>query len=154
MSFKHSTNAVSGYVFCLLLILSVGCSSTTSGNKIDRDRLTDIKKGVTTRAEVEAMFGPPASLSIAPDGKRMAFWQYTEAEGRVKGTSFIPFAGAFMGGTTAEARTQSLQVIYTREEVVHDFVFSGNTTQTDTSSNPWSGRTNIRTTAEQPASAR
>jgi hypothetical protein len=136
------------------LLLAGGCSSSTTGTRIDHVRLDNIQKGVTTRAEVEAMFGPPASLSIAPDGKRTAFWQYTEAEGRVKGTSFIPFAGAFMGGTTAEARTQSLQVIYTREEVVDDFVFSGNTTQTDTSSNPWSGRTNTRTTAEQPASAR
>lgn len=96
----------------------LGCAS--SGTKIDRANVDQIKKGVTTRNDLEKMFGPPMNVGLMGDGRRSLIFQFTEAQ--IKGTSFIPYAGPFMGGRTM--RMQTLQVILDQNNIVQDFEFS------------------------------
>jgi outer membrane protein assembly factor BamE (lipoprotein component of BamABCDE complex) len=49
-------------ILACCLTLMAGCASY--GNKMDRSKLDQIKKGVTTRAEVEALFGPPMTTAL------------------------------------------------------------------------------------------
>jgi len=138
----------------LLIGGTLGCYSSTHGTRIDRTQVDLIKKGVTTRAEVESMFGPPANMMIMGDGKRQAMWQYVETDAQADGKSFIPIYGVFAGGAKATSKTQSLQVIYTKDEIVDDFVFSGGTSETESSNSPFGHSSKTRTTAAEPASGK
>ena len=77
--------------------LIVGCAST--GNNFDDSKVSQIKKGETTEADLLQMFGQPQSRSLNSEGQTILTWSYVEA--RVKGETFIPYAGAFMGGSTS-----------------------------------------------------
>jgi outer membrane protein assembly factor BamE (lipoprotein component of BamABCDE complex) len=120
-------------VAALVTLCVVGCASSTNGTKLNATQVSQIKKGVTTRAEVEQMFGPPTHISLMGDGKRMMLYHFTESSHHVKGTSFIPIAGAFMGGTEGTVHQQQLQVVLTKSEVVEDYVFNDGTSKHDVS---------------------
>ena len=128
----------------LLLGLSIslfGCVSQDieSGTKISHDKVAQIKKGVTTRAEVEQLLGPPANVTIMPEGKRQLTYSYmsTKTDAHATAASFIPYVGLVAGGAKAEnqTRTQSLQVLINADGVVEDYEFNDNTstTQSNTS---------------------
>ena len=89
-----------------LVIIVTGCAST--GQNFDESKVSQIKKGETTEAELTQMFGQPTNRSISSEGTTMLMWTYVEA--RVKGESFIPFAGAFVGGTTSKQKTLSVNL--------------------------------------------
>lgn len=105
----------------LLMILSAligGCAST--GNNFDESKLSQIKKGETTEADLVKMFGPPEGRSVNSEGITTLNWTYAEAT--VKGESFIPYAGAFMGGNRSKAKTLMVTLA---ENKVTNFTFSG-----------------------------
>lgn len=115
-----------------------GCASNSSGTKMDQAQIGQIQKGVTTRAQIEKMFGPPDTMSLMGDGRRMMLYSYTSTDTHVKGTSFIPYAGIFMSGSEGKTEHQQLQVILTSNDVVQDYVFSDGTRNIDVSDNGFS----------------
>jgi outer membrane protein assembly factor BamE (lipoprotein component of BamABCDE complex) len=104
--------------FCILMLFAIGGCATV-GTKIDPKQVSHIQKGVTTRAEVEANLGIPTSISVIPDGGRMALYDYWEA--KPTAGSYIPYAGLFVGGT--DNRKQQLQIMYDGNNVVKDYEF-------------------------------
>jgi len=104
----------------LLICLIVGCVTSTSGQRMDTAQVNAIRKGVTTRAEVERQFGPPIATAMMLDGRRVLSFGFSET--KMKGESFIPFHG---GG--ADLRRQSLQVIVGPDGVVQDYEFNDTT---------------------------
>ena len=61
----------------------VGCATGyTHGNKLDQNTVSQIKKGVTTRAEVIAALAPPTNVSLMGDGRRMMFYSYSDASAK------------------------------------------------------------------------
>ncbi len=143
----------SRYIFVVMLSVigwftMSGCMSSSSGTPIEKDKLSRISKGVTTRSEMEAMFGAPTSLIIMPDGsgKRMATWHHSQTDAHANGKSWIPIVGPWIGGAEATSQNQNLQVTYNKAEVVEDFVYSGGTTTGDSSA--WGSHT--QTTADTP----
>ncbi len=48
------------------------------------------------------MFGQPESRGMSSEGMTTLRWQYFES--RVKGESFIPYAGMFMGGSNSKQK--------------------------------------------------
>ncbi len=107
-----------------LALALVGC--ITAGDKVDRDKVSQIKKGVTTRAEVEALLGPPTHVAIVGNGTRLMIYEYHET--KVKGQNFIPYAGAFIGGT--DNRRQNLQIILNENNVVTDYELTDRLSET------------------------
>ncbi len=93
-----------GVFLGIVLLSSFGCMS--SGTKIDQNRVTEIKKGETTEADVIQMFGQPNRSFVNSDGTKMLMWNYHES--RTKGTTYIPYAGIFLGGS--DSSSQSLTV--------------------------------------------
>ena len=118
---KPIPSLVLGLVLGLCVI---GCITSSSGQKMDAAEVNSIRKGVTTRSEVERKFGSPIATSMLPDGRRVMNFAFSEST--MKGTSFIPFHG-----TGADMRRQSLQVIVGPDNVVQDYEFSDTTGETN-----------------------
>ena len=107
----------------LLLLASVAlvCSCASVGKNFDSTKVSQIIKGQTTEAELVKMFGPPSQRAINSESGTALTWLYSEA--RVKGESFIPIAGAFVGGATS--RTKTLIVSLDRAGKVSSYTYSG-----------------------------
>jgi len=88
-------------IIAAVAVFLVGCASV--GNNFDDSKVTQIKKGDTTEIDLVARFGQPTQRSINSEGQTIPMWTYHESE--VKGESFIPYAGAFMGGNRNRNKT-------------------------------------------------
>ena len=106
----------------VIAVLLAGCASV--GNNFDDSKVSQIKKGETTEADLVQMFGQPQNRSVNSEGQTTLTWMYTQAN--VKGQSFIPFAGAFVGGT--ESKTKTLNVTL-QDGKVRTFACSGGGTE-------------------------
>jgi hypothetical protein len=119
---KKSFLSLSG-ILCLLALFAVSCASV--GNNFDDSKISEIKKGETTEADLVKMFGEPQNRSISSENGLTLTWIYSEA--KVKGESFIPYAGAFMGGTRSKMKTLSVMLA---DNKVSSFTYSGGGTET------------------------
>lgn len=81
----------------LAFVLS-GCMS--SGVKVDQDRVTSLKPGVTTCADAIALLGKPTSSSLQSDGTRT--YQYVYVQAQASAANFIPIVGTLVGGANTE----------------------------------------------------
>ena len=108
----------------VLLLLLAGCVST--GRNFDESKITDIKKGETTEADLVKLFGPPESRSSDSDGHTHLDWSYMES--RMKGQSFIPYAGAFMGGS--DSKHKMLMVTLGADGKVTHYNLTGGASET------------------------
>lgn len=61
-----------------LLLALTACSSST-GRNFDTASLQKIRAGLTTRAELIEMFGPPDTETPYPNGQQLLMWNYSEA---------------------------------------------------------------------------
>jgi hypothetical protein len=110
-------------LLCGLTLFAVSCASV--GNNFDDTKISDIKKGQTTEADLVKMFGDPENRMVNSDSALTLTWIYSEA--KVKGTSFIPYAGPFMGGTRSKSKTLSATLT---NNLVASFTYSGGGTET------------------------
>lgn len=117
-----------------------GCMTMSYGIKLDRNKVSQIQKGVTNRAEVEALFGPPAYVSLMNDGRRMMSYNFTETSMAPTPETLIPFVGAFAGGMRGQTKTQTLQIILSKTDIVEDYEFTDNTSKTETHGGLLGGR--------------
>lgn len=105
-------------ILCSAAVFLCGCAST--GNNFNESKLSEIKKGETTEQELVTMFGEPQNRSVNADTQVTLSWMY--AESTVKGESFIPYAGAFMGGSRSKMKTLTVTLA---ENKVTGFTYSG-----------------------------
>lgn len=104
-------------------ILFNGCAST--GQNFSSDKVSQIKKGETTEADLVQWFGPPENRSLNSEGNATLTWNYVEST--VKGESFIPYAGHFLGGT--RSKHKMLMVSLGSDRKVTSFNFTGGGTE-------------------------
>jgi outer membrane protein assembly factor BamE (lipoprotein component of BamABCDE complex) len=118
---KSFTRRWFGALFSMLLTFALICFAgcATVGTKLDASAVNQIKKGVSTRQEVEARLGPPNSVMLSPDGKRNAFYMFTERS--FDAATYIPMVTYFAGGS--KTRTQNLQIVY-KDDIVLDYEFN------------------------------
>ncbi|MGZ5150578.1 MAG: hypothetical protein ACXWI6_11020, partial [Burkholderiales bacterium] len=64
------------YLLAAFSLMLIGCAS--SGPKIDASRLSEIRKGETTIAEIISRFGRPTILSKNMSGTQTAAYMYAE----------------------------------------------------------------------------
>ncbi len=115
----------------MIAITSIGCYSASTGTKIEKTKLTQITKGVTTRAQVEEMFGPPMHVAMRSNGGRMMMYSGTETSGSINLVGAIPLVGLVAPGQSKDrTRTQSLQIMLNKDDVVEDYEFNDNTRNT------------------------
>lgn len=113
------------FIVCLIGgLLTTGCGTT--GQKVEHDKVSQIKKGVTTRAEVETLLGSPTNVMIVGNGKRVMSYQYWES--KAKPGMFIPYANLVVGGSNS--RQQMLQIMLDEKNIVEDYEFSDRVSET------------------------
>lgn len=127
-----------------------GCYSSSTGTKMDTNQVSKIEKGKTTRKEVEAMLGTPSHVAMMAEGRRVMTYHFNETNARVKGQSFIPFYGAFGGGSKMDSHQQALQINLDKNGIVEDYEFNDNTSNTDVSHNAFGG-SSVTSTPAAPA---
>ena len=101
------------FLLSTIAVLLGGCAST--GNNFDESKLSQLKKGETTETELVQMFGQPEQRGMNSEGMTTLTWMYQEST--VKGESFIPYAGPFIGGT--RSRNKTLTVILNNGRVAN-----------------------------------
>lgn len=113
----------SAFVVALLLLPALlgaaGCTVGQYGMPVDPAAVGQIRRGHTTRADVEAALGPPAWVEVKPEGKRLVRYVYHEQ--RDDAWCFVPVAGAFLAGW--DVRHQQLDLVVDARGVVEDVEF-------------------------------
>lgn len=89
----------------LVALALVGCAA--SGVKVTDAHLSGLKPGETTEAQVVQSLGAPTMRTRMSDGSTMVIYSYYEA--KVRPETFIPFAGAFIGGSDGRTSTVTLR---------------------------------------------
>lgn len=130
---------------CLLIgiaLVLAGCSfsgssQSSTGTPIDPAKVSQIVKGTTTRAEIEAWFGKPDMTTLLPDGRRSLSYSYTSTRAETSTGKFIPYP-FLTGDMTAKQRanvsthTQNLQVFVSKDGIVEDHEFNDQIRDTET----------------------
>lgn len=99
------TFAIWAVILCFMNVM--GCATTyKTGKDFDVTKAAQIKRGVTTKAEVLTMLGEPLSKGQSSEGEK---WVYEFSE-----TSQGLFSGyqAALGGTTVNQATKKLTIIF------------------------------------------
>jgi outer membrane protein assembly factor BamE (lipoprotein component of BamABCDE complex) len=116
----------------ILVAVLVGCASV--GRKLDPQKVAQIRNGMS-RQEVIGLVGSPDQMTRTGGGETVFLYHYARAT--AKAESFIPIAGAFMGG--ANVQNQMLQVVFSAEGVVKDFTSTYGATETGVGASSGSG---------------
>jgi hypothetical protein len=120
------------WAFACCVLALTGCTSTTTGQKIETDKLAQIQKGKTTESEVVSLLGPPMSTMEIPGGKKVLNYSYTHAAGHATGTSFVPYVNFFAGRAKGSSEFQHVSLTVGTNGVVEDVRVSQGATQTQT----------------------
>lgn len=109
------------FVIFQLLALAA-CAS--AGVKIDQSKLTQLQKGKTTYEDVVAMFGKPTQAMIKDDGSKMISYAYYSIQTRPE--TFIPYAGAFVGGSDSENTV--VMINFDKKDILQSYTSSQGST--------------------------
>lgn len=107
----------------ILLAVAVISGCVSSGTNVSDAQIQEIQKGKTTYNEVLSIMGKPDITSKDSDGTRTAIYSYSHSQ--VDGKSFIPFAGAFIGGAHGQSKT--VEITFDSNNVVKDYSVSEGT---------------------------
>lgn len=102
----------------LVAFILTGCA--TVGTKIDQDKLSLIKEGVTTKQELIGLLGKPYMVTLTSDGKTMFLYQYVKASNRA--VNFIPGVNLLAGGM--DMNQQIAQVLIDKNNIVEKYIFN------------------------------
>lgn len=97
-----------------LAVWIIGCAS--SGTNYDSTKVSQIRKGETTEAQLVQMFGDPGQRTVDSNGDTVLMWQYNEA--RANAASFVPGWSAFGGGTNTNNKMLRVTL---KNGIVSDF---------------------------------
>lgn len=104
-------------ILILSLMLSA-CAST--GIKVDQSKLAELHKGETTYSEAIQKLGKPTQTIMPGDDTKTIMYVYSSAQARPE--TFIPIAGAFVGGMDTETSVVSLR--FDKEDILQNITSS------------------------------
>ncbi|MFA5088689.1 MAG: outer membrane protein assembly factor BamE [Candidatus Omnitrophota bacterium] len=110
--------------FCLcvfVLLAFVGCATTShfvEGRNFDENKMKNIVKGSSTKADILKLYGEPIDKGI--DEKYNENWVYLYAETDSQ-------YNAWTTDSKADRRVKKLIVVFDEKDVVRNFVFSDST---------------------------
>jgi hypothetical protein len=137
------------------IFLGSGCATTSYGNQnLTPDKISQIKKGVTTKTEVVDLLGQPDTVGMMPDGRRMMM--YSGMQGKYDDSQemyqAVPIVGALVPEhTTQTMRRQSLQIMLDANDVVQDYEYSDNTAQQNSTLSAFGMHNEETTTSNVPS---
>ena len=99
------------FVWIVLLAVAIAGCSTTIGTPIAKEKVNQIRLGLTTEPDLLLLFGNPSTKTLDPSGNVVLTWVYSNAS--TKAETFVPVAGAFIGGYNTHV--QQLTVLVNRK---------------------------------------
>lgn len=128
------------HLLLVVLLAMTGCYSAGNAGVKNSALVAQVKIGQSTKMDVQSLFGAPnsvtrGSVQVASQANPsqtitvVETWGYQHTEAHMDGRSWIPFAGAWLGGTN-----------YQTEQVM--FGFDGKDVVQQVSSSSQSGRAN------------
>jgi outer membrane protein assembly factor BamE (lipoprotein component of BamABCDE complex) len=112
-------------LFLTAALLS-GCAS--SGHELDQTKVAQIKKGVTTKAQVHELLGKPEQVAVSDSGDET--WIYTYMRMSSEAQNYIPIVGAFVAGY--DTQNQITNVVFTPDGIVKSMTTSYGGDRADT----------------------
>lgn len=106
-----------------LALIASGCTGLDmkSGKPIEKESLSRIQKGRTTRQEIESIYGKPLSTVLNGDGTETLVYGYTATKVTHSPMTYVPILGLFAKAKTETAsQTLSFQV---KENVVVNYTY-------------------------------
>jgi len=137
-------------LLCVAITLIGGCavSGTTGNQKLTQDNVSKITKGVTTRDQVVTLLGQPDYVTMMPDGRRSLIYSGTQSNGNYSGTMIqaVPIVGGLIPVTNTDTmRNTTLQIMLSADNVVEDYQYSDNTSETKATSSMFGGHSDTVT---------
>lgn len=104
-------------------IYFTGCAykSIEHGSEIEDNKVSQVKKGVTTKNDIVLMFGDPSKVM---NHEKIYFYSWTRGS-----------KGAFFGFGQGNAHTKSLVVVFDDNDIVMDRKITRGSTQADSNIN-------------------
>jgi hypothetical protein len=124
----------------------------TGNQQLQKDKVAQIQKGVTTRTQVEAMFGPANHVQMMGDGRRTMVYTGIHQDINDSGelVRAVPFGGLLIPAShSSTRRITRLQIMLNKEEVVEDYEFSDNTTDSHGTSSAFGTHVDETTTSNK-----
>ena len=113
-------------LFILLILSLVGCATT--GVKVNKDNLSKIKEGETTKEQVIQLLGNPNMVNLTSDGKTILMYHFFEY--KTKARSFVPVVGLLAGG--GDMNQEILQVLLDENDVVEKYIYNDSNSEIKT----------------------
>jgi outer membrane protein assembly factor BamE (lipoprotein component of BamABCDE complex) len=114
---KHKMIA-SYFIVTVLFTLPAGCTHHMGNKTITDERAhAKVKEGVTTKQEIQTLFGKPTMVHFTDDNDEI--WTYSYSKTSTRKITFVPILGLFFGGTDTQFHT--LTVRYGEDGVVKAF---------------------------------
>ena len=121
-----------------LTTLVIGCASIGNemlAEKSEQDIDAMIEQGVTTKAEIQELFGSPMEVNFTESGALT--WSYWYAESTVTGASLlVSMATRGISGTKSKGEQTQLAILFDDKDIVQRY---------DLSSRDYESRTNLYT---------
>jgi outer membrane protein assembly factor BamE (lipoprotein component of BamABCDE complex) len=86
-----------------MMVVVAGCASHGNKRINDQNNIKAIEIGVSSKDDVKEILGNPADVAFLENDVEV--WKYFFTRTRVKGSTFIPIIGGFVGGSTKKTRT-------------------------------------------------
>jgi outer membrane protein assembly factor BamE (lipoprotein component of BamABCDE complex) len=83
-----------------LVMLACLTSQATAGHAITQAKISQIRPGLTTEADLVRAFGPPATKTVCPPEEMTLDWFYASP---IAAQNYIPVIGPLLGGTQVKA---------------------------------------------------
>ena len=113
-----STRLIPAVLLIAVAVMTSGCMTMREGRPFDATRIPELRVGVTTRAEVVAMFGEPQTTERRADGVEHLTYRHSVTTAKPDARQFIPIVGiAYMGGKM-DTKTSTLTVAVKDDKVV------------------------------------
>jgi SmpA / OmlA family len=96
--------------------ISGGCASTSQGRKFDDSYVSQIKKGVTTKAQISQHFGEPVSVSKSSEIETWTY-SYSDAYGRA-------YVQAATYGLVRENSDDQMLIVAFQGDVVVEYTYT------------------------------
>jgi len=112
------------YIFLALFSLTLFGCATAGNDSLRLESETSVsqklKKGVTTKNEVKALFGSPLSTSYTDGGSEI--WKYELSKMSADASSYIPVVGLFAGSSSGVKK--ELTILFDEDSKVKKFNMS------------------------------
>jgi outer membrane protein assembly factor BamE (lipoprotein component of BamABCDE complex) len=116
---KNSDSNIRAGLAVFVMVMFAGCATFSSGKKFNADDVGKIRKGVTTKRDIIALFGEPASKDTTAIKETWGY-SFLESNAKTNPAAYIPVIGIFVtifGSTKSTTEYQNLSLEFSKDVV-------------------------------------